>query len=187
MLARPVNKSYCIFFSFISFFTPLVADCTLIVRVLAVYPPNLLPWTNCLGIYGPIVLFKFARLVNNLVFDVNVGRVLAKAVDPLAAAASAWITPEARIEWFLQMFDNTLSKSPYRIFRTPTPSICGRYTSGLFLIRIRQGEIDNKRIHCATIASKQSCMCLCNLYRTPATSEKIDAILQQLLALICRV
>ena len=132
VLARPVANSYSISFSFISFFAPLVADCTLLVRVFAVYPPSLLPWPKRLGIYGPILLFKLARLVNNLVFDVNVGRVLAKAVDPLAAASSAWTTPEARIEWFLQTFDNTLS---YILF--PRCFYCITHTSYALQLHFR--------------------------------------------------
>ena len=92
------------------FFAPLFAEGTLIVRVLAAYPPSRLSRVWCAAVYVPIVLFKVGRAANiGYAFSKLVTVALHSPEPQLAVGQIAWSLPGTRAEWFLQTFDTALS------------------------------------------------------------------------------
>lgn len=85
---------------------PLCAESVLIFRVVAVYPPYLLSRTRCVALYGPIACLKVARVVNASYF---IHSLLEgpHAQGPLSLAEYVWHLPNGKVEWFLQLVDDT--------------------------------------------------------------------------------
>ncbi|PIL26376.1 hypothetical protein GSI_12132 [Ganoderma sinense ZZ0214-1] len=98
---------------------PLCAESVLIFRVVAVYPPHILSRTRRLALYGPIVLLKVTRVINAFYF-IHLLLGGPHAQDPYALIQSIWRVPNGKLEWFLQLVDDT-------------------YVSGIFLYRLHAG------------------------------------------------
>ncbi|EJF60337.1 hypothetical protein DICSQDRAFT_147987 [Dichomitus squalens LYAD-421 SS1] len=163
MLSEPVSKAYNVAAAFLFELAPTMADFVLLLRVYAVYPPHRLSPVTRSAIYGPLVLMKVARLVNMIMYGVNMGT----TTEPVAAEFRAWATPEAKIAWFLQTFDNT-------------------FTSILFLSRLIQGQKNNSQLTIAS--SSRSADSYLSRLRTLfwiATSNFVFPVILNIIQLIC--
>lgn len=90
----------------LTFLVPMLVQTILLFRVVTVYPPSKLSWRRRILIYAPFVVLKTGRLINGVIFLA----VLYKRTDssnPLTAGVVSWTLPEIKIEWFLQLSDNT--------------------------------------------------------------------------------
>ena len=85
---------------------PLCAESVLILKVIAVYPSRLLSGTRCLALYLPIALMKTARVTNASYFICMLLRG-PRAQNALALAESVWHMPNAKVEWLLQLLDDS--------------------------------------------------------------------------------
>ncbi|PFH45064.1 hypothetical protein AMATHDRAFT_10086 [Amanita thiersii Skay4041] len=131
---------------------PLFVETILVFRILAVHPYHATPkWLFTL-IFLPLALLKIARLVNISMYIKHYLDILRSIEIPIIAGQVAWVAagPNPKIEWFLQVVDNTaasclflykldirrsLGGSKY----TASNSSGGSYTSvikGLFWIAI---------------------------------------------------
>ncbi|TBU38206.1 hypothetical protein BD309DRAFT_1012649 [Dichomitus squalens] len=110
-------------------FVPLCAETVLILRVLAVYPPRLLPRFQCFILYGSIVLLKVGRVVNVTYVIYRMVRGPSEQAA-LVLAEFVWHLPNAKLEYILQLVDDTL-------------------VSGLFLYKIhtKTHEVASDRHH----------------------------------------
>ncbi|TFK33497.1 hypothetical protein BDQ12DRAFT_589428, partial [Crucibulum laeve] len=98
--------------AWLDFFIPFFVESILVIRILAVYPYRRTPRVVFLSIFIPLGILKIARLVNIIVFTVNYARVTAGDVDIMAASQRAWRSyPGQKIEWFLQLVDNTAASA----------------------------------------------------------------------------
>ncbi|KAJ6623566.1 hypothetical protein B0H10DRAFT_2010538 [Mycena sp. CBHHK59/15] len=86
---------------------PIFVESILVIRLLAVYPPartsRLLLWS----IFGPLFIIKVARVVNAVIFMVEYAKLARQFPNPIEAGQVTWHKPGEKIEWFLQVFDNT--------------------------------------------------------------------------------
>ncbi|EJF58932.1 hypothetical protein DICSQDRAFT_128637 [Dichomitus squalens LYAD-421 SS1] len=100
---------------------PICVQTILLFRIIAVYPPRSLPIATCIGLYGPAIAMKAARVANAcyLIYSTQRGK---EGVPKTVASQSAaiWTSPYAKSEWFLQLADDV-------------------FVSTLFLMRIQQG------------------------------------------------
>ena len=111
----PVHNSFQIVFSAAFFLCTFLAECILIIRVVAVYPPSQLSPLRKIAIYGTIVLFKLARIANVAVETAVLHQITKQVVNPVEIGQRAQHTPYTRVEWFLQTFDTSLS--PFSLVR----------------------------------------------------------------------
>ena len=91
--------------------TPLIAELALVVRVVAVYPPFVIPVFQRASIYGTITLIKLAHVANIISACVVLGRSAGSSslAWQVSSATVAWTLPQTRAEWFLHIFDIMLS------------------------------------------------------------------------------
>lgn len=85
---------------------PLFIESILFFRLLVVYPPRLISRRLACGIYIPLVLFKVARLVNEIVFIVNFTISTAGATTSPEISRLTAERVEPKIEWVIQVLDN---------------------------------------------------------------------------------
>ncbi|KAF8624144.1 hypothetical protein AX17_007207 [Amanita inopinata Kibby_2008] len=91
-------------------FTPLIAESILLVRLWAVHPYGKTPLKVFLIIYVPIGLIKIARTVNLSIFVVGISKLLIPGDLGFRQLREHWTgLPGYRIEWFLQVADNSLA------------------------------------------------------------------------------
>ncbi|PIL26415.1 hypothetical protein GSI_12172 [Ganoderma sinense ZZ0214-1] len=116
---RTAIASICLFIC-----VPFFVQGILILRVRAVYPLNTLSRTRLVAIYGPIALFKLARIANMayLIFRFrqainDAGGLSTNTIFTVSQAV--WTFPSTKAEWFLQLFDDM-------------------YVSTLFIARLRK-------------------------------------------------
>ena len=88
------------------FLVPICVEGILLVRVVAVYPPTGNSRRRNLAIYGPVVAFKIARLINVLFGLRDLVDNLRDSLDVISAAQFVWSTKYVKIEWLLQLFDD---------------------------------------------------------------------------------
>ena len=91
------------------FLCTLLAECVLVVRVVAVYPPSRQSLARSVTIYGPVILFKLARVANMTVAAVNMARLTRNSANPIVAGQVVQQVASTRVEWFLQTFDTSWS------------------------------------------------------------------------------
>ena len=84
----------------LSYLIPICTQSILLLRILAVYPPRLLPWKKNLLIYGVLAVVLAARIINIALYLHQVIVTLNRSGDRF----SAWKSPFLRVDWFLQLF-----------------------------------------------------------------------------------
>lgn len=86
----------------------MLTQSILLIRVYAVYPPRVLSWPRILLIYAPIVALKIARIVNIIIFVIHINdNIKGNPFGGLDAGPVSWSLPYAKVEWFLQVFDDS--------------------------------------------------------------------------------
>ncbi len=85
---------------------PLCVESVLILRVVTVYPPRLLSRTQCLVLYVPAALMKVVRVTNTAYF-IYLLLQGPHAQNAISLAESVWHMPNAKVEWLLQLIDDT--------------------------------------------------------------------------------
>ncbi|KAK7439034.1 hypothetical protein VKT23_017740 [Stygiomarasmius scandens] len=113
---------YLIALSFFSFFASICIDAILLFRLVAVFPPSIVSRRALTRIFGPLLMFKLARLTTTIVLVV---RYLSKtrefpSYDPINFFLVVKTIPELRLAWSLQITDNALCSFLfiYRLHRT---------------------------------------------------------------------
>ncbi|KAH9478635.1 hypothetical protein JR316_0009092 [Psilocybe cubensis] len=136
---RPLNPDTALVFTVVITFTPWLVELILVVRLLAVYPYARTPKRTWFAIFIPLILLKIARFVNNTVYAVEYVQLVRNpgSADPISVAQRSWDShPGTKIEWVLQVVDNTA-------------------TSLLFILRLKSGlEAPGREV--ATGNSRQS-------------------------------
>ncbi|KAH9483523.1 Ribosome production factor 2-like protein [Psilocybe cubensis] len=115
---QPLNPLTSVVFGIVSSGTPLLVEFILVIRLLAVYPFTRTPKPIWCAIFVPLVLIKIGRMVNIIFFSVQyVQLVQTVSGDPISVAQSPWHRfPGIKIEWILQVIDNTATSTLF-IFR----------------------------------------------------------------------
>jgi hypothetical protein len=87
---------------------PLLVESVLLIRLWAVYPFRSTPRKIFFAIFIPIILLKMGRVVNIIVFIVDLSRRFGGADSGPLLLQRIWTTfPNYKIGWFLQVVDNT--------------------------------------------------------------------------------
>ena len=84
----------------LSYLIPIFTQPILFLRILAVYPPRLLPWKRNLLIYGVLAVVLAARIINIALYLHQVIVTLNRS----GYVFSAWKSPFVRADWILQLF-----------------------------------------------------------------------------------
>ncbi|KIL62108.1 hypothetical protein M378DRAFT_13063 [Amanita muscaria Koide BX008] len=114
--SRPLRVTFAIFIAFSS----LLVESVLLIRVWAVFPFRTTPRLTFFAIFTVIALLKIARISNAIVYVVNLTNLLNESEDALLS--QSWTQfPNYKIEWFLQVAENTT-------------------TSALFLFKLNRGR-----------------------------------------------
>ncbi|KAF8844202.1 hypothetical protein BDN67DRAFT_810209 [Paxillus ammoniavirescens] len=104
-------------------FTPILVDCILLLRLVAVFPRQRTPRYLWLAIMGVPILIKIARMVNFIFFVVYQTREINNLVKSRTSVGGASILltvlPNVKIEWIFQVFDDLFSSSLFlwRVYR----------------------------------------------------------------------
>jgi hypothetical protein len=93
---------------------PMLADCILLLRVVAVYPRSATRPLKFIAILAFPVCAKIVRVAAEAVCWYKL-IITTNAVGSEKAAIQIYKTPYARVEWFLQTFDN-MSVPPDSVF-----------------------------------------------------------------------
>ena len=107
---QPWSSAHSLVFSILTGYIPWLVETILVVRLLAVYPYSRTPKRLWFFIFIPLLLLKIARFVNMTIFAVKYFALLQSPTsgDPLATGQSSWGSyPGAKIEWFIQVVDNS--------------------------------------------------------------------------------
>jgi hypothetical protein len=89
-------------------FSPLLVESVLLIRLWAVYPFRTTPRKVFFAIFIPVVLLKMTRAANVIVYLVNISRRINDGENNLLLLQQTWTKfPNYKIEWFLQVADNT--------------------------------------------------------------------------------
>ena len=108
ILLVEIGTSLPIALAVLVFFIPTFVSFILLVRVVAVYPPRRLSWARTILIYTPIALLKTARIVNQCLLTFNMVKAIrGNPFGGLDAGPVVWTQPYAKVDWFLQIFDDT--------------------------------------------------------------------------------
>jgi hypothetical protein len=113
---------------------PICVESILLFRLLAVYPPSRTPRLVLYSIFGPLLLLKLGRIINAIIFFTEITSLAHQFPSSIAAAQVAWDRPGDKIEWILQVLDNSWvvarlsfqSERPTRLI--PEPRLCCSYT-----------------------------------------------------------
>lgn len=104
---RPINRPAVLFYTDFMVILPLFIESILLFRVYVVYPPRLIPFSRALTIYIPLIVLKLARLTNDIVFIVQFSIKSRGVGDSTQLSPLAFGMPGCKIEWILQVIDNT--------------------------------------------------------------------------------
>jgi hypothetical protein len=85
---------------------PWLIDLTLLLRLVAVYPPHFNSIRTSVAVFAFPVVVKLARAIAIGMFCDHFARNI-QGNDVFSAFSIGLNTPYGRIEWFLQLFDNT--------------------------------------------------------------------------------
>ncbi|KAJ7830399.1 hypothetical protein B0H13DRAFT_1514563, partial [Mycena leptocephala] len=86
---------------------PICVESILLFRLLAVYPPSRTPRLVLYSIFGPLLLLKLGRIINAIIFFTEITSLAHQFPSSIAAAQVAWDRPGDKIEWILQVLDNS--------------------------------------------------------------------------------
>ncbi|KAI0324823.1 hypothetical protein GY45DRAFT_1375250 [Cubamyces sp. BRFM 1775] len=153
ILARPANRAMDAGSVYMMILTPFCAELVLILRVIAAYPLWFMYWPARILVYGPIVAFKTARIVNIVIFIIRWVPLDRHAHDPFQLGQIGWNLVNIKIEWGLQFLDMT-------------------FVSALFLARLRQGY-GFQQIECTSDAFPAG---LCTEATHPTLSSRIRTL-----------
>ncbi|KAF8638222.1 hypothetical protein AX17_002371 [Amanita inopinata Kibby_2008] len=104
----PPSKSLSLAFTSLLSLSPMLVESILLIRLLAVYPYERVPLKVFLAIFIPIGLLKTARVINSITYLVYLSKDLVPGVNTLLLLQERWTRyPNYKIEWFLQVVDNT--------------------------------------------------------------------------------
>ncbi|KAF9225238.1 hypothetical protein BS17DRAFT_765840 [Gyrodon lividus] len=104
-------------------FTPVLVDCILLLRLVAVFPRERTPRFLWLAIIGVPVLVKIGRLVNVFFFVVyqakNIDSLVKSRTGVGGASVLLTVLPNVKIEWIFQVFDDLFSSGLFlwRVYR----------------------------------------------------------------------
>jgi hypothetical protein len=87
--------------------SPLLVESVLLCRLLAVYPYHSTPKRTFIAIFLPLLFLKVCRLANMCVFADKFAVVIKDSEIPLDIAQLGWEIKNAKIEWILQLVDNS--------------------------------------------------------------------------------
>ncbi|TFK37705.1 hypothetical protein BDQ12DRAFT_569585, partial [Crucibulum laeve] len=92
------------------FIIPFFVESILVFRIFAVYPPRTTPTKVIVAISIPLLLLKTGRIANATQFLVRYAKIAREIPNPMIAGQISWTAnPGQRIEWGLQMADNSLA------------------------------------------------------------------------------
>ncbi|KIJ59705.1 hypothetical protein HYDPIDRAFT_118202 [Hydnomerulius pinastri MD-312] len=107
--------------------TPLLADCVLLLRLVAVYPRQRTPryvWLTIIGVPVAVKIGRFINIVFYLVHQTqNIDTVVTSRTGVGAASMVLTVLPNVKIEWIIQVFDDLFSSGLF-LWRV--------YTEGVF-------------------------------------------------------
>jgi hypothetical protein len=104
----PPSAPLSLAFAALLAFNPLLVESVLLIRLWAVYPFRSTPRTIFFAVFIPVTLLKIARVTNAIVYLVDVSKRFRDGENALLLLQSTWTTiPNYKIEWFLQVADNT--------------------------------------------------------------------------------
>ncbi|KIJ13775.1 hypothetical protein PAXINDRAFT_135634 [Paxillus involutus ATCC 200175] len=104
-------------------FTPILVDCILLLRLVAVFPRHRTPRYLWLAIMGVPILIKIGRMINFIFFVVYQTREINNLVKSRTSVGGASILltvlPNVKIEWIFQVFDDLFSSGLFlwRVYR----------------------------------------------------------------------
>ncbi|KAH9476248.1 hypothetical protein JR316_0011819 [Psilocybe cubensis] len=104
-------------------FTPWLVELILVLRLVTVYPISRTPRRTWCAIFIPLGLIKIGRMINITIYCAQYTKLLQNPnfQNPISVGQSSWHSqPGTKIEWTLQVVDNTV-------------------TSALFIWRLRSG------------------------------------------------
>ncbi|RPD76870.1 hypothetical protein L226DRAFT_459885 [Lentinus tigrinus ALCF2SS1-7] len=110
------------------FLIPICVQSILLVRIVAVYPPYTLSWTRKILIYGTLGAIMVARIINVSFSFHKINEAARRLRDWEAVGHIAWVLPNSRVEWFLQLFYDVIA-------------------SMLFLLRLRHGNVFKAKVY----------------------------------------
>ena len=91
-------------------FNPLLIESVLLIRLWAVYSFRSTPRAIFFAIFIPIALLKMGRIANAIIYLVHISKRFRSGENALLLLQSSWNTvPNYKIEWFLQVADNTIT------------------------------------------------------------------------------
>ncbi|KIJ66530.1 hypothetical protein HYDPIDRAFT_109576, partial [Hydnomerulius pinastri MD-312] len=100
-------------YAVINSITPLLADCVLLLRLVAVYPRQRTPRYVWLTVIGVPVVVKIGRFINMVFYYVyeteNINTVVKSRTGVGSASMVLTVLPNVKIEWILQVFDDLFS------------------------------------------------------------------------------
>ncbi|KAH9886907.1 hypothetical protein C8Q73DRAFT_615458, partial [Cubamyces lactineus] len=102
ILAKLVNRTMDTVSVYMIIITPFCAELGLVPRVIAAYPSRFTYWPAQVCVYGLIVAFKTARIVNIVIFIMRRVPLDGQAQGPFQLG---------KIEWFLQSHNMTLTSA----------------------------------------------------------------------------
>ena len=103
LIAMPPSPTVISVMTALCIVIPICVQTILFLRVLAVYPPQQLSLPVRIGIYGPLIAMKAARVANAFSLIDTVQRNTGDALKTIASQSAAiWSSPFAKSELFLQ-------------------------------------------------------------------------------------
>ena len=104
LIAMPPSPTVISVMTALCIVIPICVQTILFLRVLAVYPPQQLSLSVRMGIYGPLVAMKVARVANAFYLIGTVQRNTSDTPRTIASQSAAiWSSPFAKSELFLQL------------------------------------------------------------------------------------
>lgn len=108
----PISQPTVMAYGCLSSGIPIFVESILVFRLLAVYPPRRTSTRIVIAVFAPLLVIKVARVVNFIFFYSTVFRKEAEADSSSSALGPASFNhPSPKIEWFLQLVDNTFVNS----------------------------------------------------------------------------
>lgn len=105
---NPVPQGLTTGWFILCFYSPLLVDSILFLRLLAVYPANITPFRTRLTILGIPILIKIARVVSLSLSTEKWISATHTLGSTITAGHVVWgESPYSKITWILQLVDNT--------------------------------------------------------------------------------
>jgi hypothetical protein len=105
--AVPISPHVIIAIGTLDAFDPIIVDCVLLLRLVAVYPPSRTPFRKVALVLGLPIAIKIGRVVNSAIFMAYYAKVV--STETGVGGAAILVTsgkPNVKVEWALQVLDN---------------------------------------------------------------------------------